>query len=202
MSEVNVKALITKGGSDLIGHSTHRVPGVLACAKSRSGSRSSNSKKAFCRPIVLRSTHRPLVPQGGQKLFHPPGETHKTVIDSLLHKHHKPWLSPCLVSLGILFALGLPPDAYNPVDGRHTGFWQCAYFDCQPFQGTGNSPFGCFDCPIDLSWAKVHVTTRIFFALLKLSQRVVRVCRPSWPSMYGGISAGKFTSITDQLRQV
>lgn len=100
MNEVSVKVLITKGGSDLktiphiefqdswlaIGQNPAPVPefkkGYLSTDSVAIYTSSSGSTGW---PKIISSTW---------------GRLHKTVIDSLLHKHHKPSLSPCLVSLG------------------------------------------------------------------------------------------------------
>ncbi|MBZ0262059.1 MAG: acyl--CoA ligase [Hyphomicrobiales bacterium] len=100
MDEVNVKALITKGGSDLQGiphiefQDSWLTIGQNAAPvmEFKKGFLSTDSLAVYTlssgstgRPKIISSTWRRL---------------HQTVIDSLLHKHHKPSLGPCMVSLG------------------------------------------------------------------------------------------------------
>lgn len=100
MNEVSVKALITKGGSDLKG-----IPHIEFQDSWLTISQSPAPAPAFMKGFLSKdslavytlssgSTGRPkIISSTWQRL-------HRTVIDSLLHKHHKPSLGPCLVSLG------------------------------------------------------------------------------------------------------
>lgn len=100
MSEIAVKALITKGGSDLQG-----IPHIEFqdswLAKSQTPAPAYDFQKGFLSNDSLAiytsssgSTGWPkIIPSTWARL-------HKAVVDSLLHKHHDPSLSPCLVSLG------------------------------------------------------------------------------------------------------
>jgi acyl-coenzyme A synthetase/AMP-(fatty) acid ligase len=100
LGDLEVKALITYGGSNFTGIQQIEIKGTwLSSARGvssppefKKGFTSANSPAIYThssgstgRPKIISSTWARL---------------HKAVVDSLRHPHHKPWLSPCLVSLG------------------------------------------------------------------------------------------------------
>ncbi len=99
-NQINVKALITKGGSSLTGipqiefqdswlaAGQNQVPAI----EFKKGFLSADSLAVYT--LSSGSTGRPKIISSTW------GRLHKTVVDSLLHKHHKPSFGPCLVSLG------------------------------------------------------------------------------------------------------
>ena len=100
LNEVAVKTVITQDGSIFAGisHIVFQASWLIdsqnaeAIPKFKKGFRSLDSLAVYTassgstgRPKIISSTWARL---------------HKAVIDSLLHPYHKPWFSPCLVSLG------------------------------------------------------------------------------------------------------